>query len=233
MILGGLVVFAGFAISKLSVAPLLEYITNLQNLSNETLHELNLPLCTISTNLHMLRKKVSDEKDLKRVLRIDEACKMLQQRYDELDYMIRAQSLNTKLEEFELNLLIIQRVSFLNQIYPHFEFELFLDKTIVKSDKTGLSKTIDNLLDNGIKYSKESRKITVILQKNILSIRDYGCGMDTIELLKIFDNYYQTDKNMRGFGIGLNMVKRFCDLNSIKLLIESKPDDGTTVKLYF
>ncbi len=38
---------------------------------------------------------------------------------------------------------------------------------------------------------------------------------------------------MQGFGIGLSMVKRFCDSNNILLNFKSKPDAGTTVILKF
>jgi signal transduction histidine kinase len=38
---------------------------------------------------------------------------------------------------------------------------------------------------------------------------------------------------MKGFGIGLGMVKRFCDANAISLKFRSKPNIGTTVILKF
>ncbi|NOR57414.1 MAG: sensor histidine kinase, partial [Sulfurimonas sp.] len=39
--------------------------------------------------------------------------------------------------------------------------------------------------------------------------------------------------NMQGIGIGLSMVKRFCDTQKIQLNFKSKPDYGTTVLLKF
>ena len=38
---------------------------------------------------------------------------------------------------------------------------------------------------------------------------------------------------MQGFGIGLSMVKRFCDSNDIDLHFASTPNKGTTVSLKF
>ncbi len=70
-----------------------EHVKNLQNLSKETLHELNLPISTIKTNSQMIKKNLTNEKALKRLARIDSACLMLQQRYNELDYMIKTQTL--------------------------------------------------------------------------------------------------------------------------------------------
>lgn len=233
LILLFLISFAGVIISKLSIDPLFEHITNLQNLSKETLHELNLPISTIMANIHMLKKNLSSEKDLKRASRIESACEMLQQRYNELDYMIKLQSSNIKYETIDLHDLVNKRVEFLNQIYPHIEFTLDLIPTQIKNDKVGLSKVIDNLIDNGVKYSQTIHKIDIQLQNFTLYIKDYGCGIGETELLRVFDDYYQSNQNMKGFGIGLGMVKRFCDANSISLKFRSKPNMGTTVILKF
>ena len=71
------VILSGVMISKLSIDPLQEHIENLQVLSKETLHELNLPISTIITNSQMIKKTLEDEKSLKRLSRIDTACSML------------------------------------------------------------------------------------------------------------------------------------------------------------
>ncbi|NPA59919.1 MAG: sensor histidine kinase, partial [Epsilonproteobacteria bacterium] len=92
---------SAFMISKLAIDPLEEYMLNLQNLSKETLHELNLPISTIVTNISMLKKKTQDEKDLKRLQRVQSACDMLQKRYDELDYMIKKQTAQELKERFD------------------------------------------------------------------------------------------------------------------------------------
>ncbi len=228
-----LVAISGIFIASLGVDPLEEYVINLQNLSKETLHELNLPISTITTNTYMLKKNIMNEKDLKRLNRIETACTMLQQRYNELDYMIKKQTLQELKEKFSLDGLIRSRVDFLQGIYPHINFNLNLQKSELYSDKIGLSKVIDNIIDNGVKYSPNANIIDIKLFQNTLQIQDYGCGMDEIELLQIFDNYYQSNKNMQGFGIGLSMVKRFCDMQNIQLSFKSQPNHGTTVLLKF
>ena len=228
-----LLIFSGVVISKLSVDPLALHVENLQDLSKETLHELNLPITTIITNIHLLKKSLANEKDLKRATRIEKACQMLQERYNELDYMIKLQSSNITKEKFELDKLLKDRISFLKEIYPHVEFNLELESTQITNDKVGLSKVIDNLMDNGVKYSQNIHKINIKLQNHTLTIQDYGIGMDEVEIIQVFDNYYQSNKDMQGFGIGLSMVKRFCDRNKVLLNIKSKPNEGTIVSLIF
>ena len=227
------IVLSGIFISKLAVDPLLEYVRSLQNLSKETLHELNLPISTIITNTQMLQKNTEDEKSLKRIGRINRACEMLKERYNELDYMIKMQSRQDVEEEFWVDELVEERVAFLSKIYPQFEFNLALEKLQIKSDKKGLAKVIDNIVDNGVKYSKNSKVIDINIDDKTLFIEDFGIGMDEVELLRIFDNYYQSNSDIQGFGIGLSMVKRFCDKNSIRLSFKSQKDNGTRVELKF
>ena len=227
------VLLSAVFISKLSIDPLSEYVTNLQQLSKETLHELNLPVSTINTNAQMLKKNLIDTKSLKRLQRIETACEMLQERYNELDYMIKVQSEKDIKEAFHLDELLQKRVDFFSSFYPQVEFVTQLESTKIVNDKIGVAKVVDNIIQNGVKYSTTKKQIDITLQDNILSIKDYGCGMKEVELLKIFDTYYQSNKNMQGFGIGLSMVKRFCDTHNIGLHFESQVDIGTTVKLNF
>lgn len=232
-ILATLAIFSGVFISKLAVDPFKQHLNNIEHLSKETLHELNLPISTIKTNTQMLRKNIENEKDLKRVLRILNASNMLEQRYNELDYMIKTHTTKEINEMFDLDLLIKDRIDFLQGIYPNKKFNLDLQATQIFNDKIGLSKVIDNIVDNGIKYSQNNTDIDIILHAKQLSIQDYGQGMDENKLLRVFDTYYQGDTETKGFGIGLSLVKRFCDKQNIKLSIDSKLNDGTKIILEF
>ena len=227
------IVLSAIFISKLAIDPLQEHIVNLQSLSKETLHELNLPISTIKSNSSMLKKSNDDEKSLKRLLRIERACEMLSDRYNELDYMIKSQTQVELKEYIDLDILLKQRIDFLKEIYPTFDFKLNLSPTKIYSDKIGLSKVIDNLIDNAVKYSLDLKRIDISLEDTTLEIKDYGCGIAEVELVKIFDSYYQSNSSTKGFGIGLSMVKRFCDTNSIDLHFLSSVDSGTSVILKF
>ena len=227
------IVLSAVMMSKLAVDPLEEHIKNLRNLSKETLHELNLPITTITTNLQMLEKGIKDSKELKRIQRIKKASDMLQERYNELDYMIKTQTSQDVKESFNLDELVDDRVEFLKHIYPDVKFTINSEKTTIFNDKIGLSKVIDNIIDNGVKYSTNKKIIDIELKNYELRIVDYGKGMDEVEILHIFDRYYQNNSNMKGFGIGLNMVKRFCDTNNVELSFKSSPNNGTEVKLKF
>ena len=228
-----LIVISAVVISKLSTEPLEEYATNLEELSTNILHELNLPVATIKTNTQMLQKEIKTQKATTRLKRIETASKMIEAYYNELDYMITKQTKHEVVEEIDLENLIIQRLEFMQALYPYVKFTTLLESFWIKIDKIGLQKVIDNLIDNGIKYSKDVYQIDIKLQNGLLCIKDRGIGMDEIALLKVFDRYYQSDSSMPGFGIGLSTVKHFCDENKIKINIKSKKNNGTTLFLDF
>lgn len=223
----------GKILSKIAIEPLKEHFYHLDRFSKETLHELNLPVNTITANVSMLRKTHTDEKSQKRLERIELATKMLKERYNELDYLIKKQMEREIVETFDLARLIEERIAFLSGLYPSVQWFLELHSLEVKLDAIGMAKVIDNIIDNGVKYSSSSAKIAVTLTGRTLRIADQGCGMDEVTLMRIFDRYYQSDKTMAGYGIGLSLVKRYCDRYRIGLSVLSRVDEGTSITLEF
>lgn len=224
---------AGGVLANIAISPLREHFFYLERFSKETLHELNLPINTITANVEMLRKAHNDEKSLKRLERIQTATIMLQERYNELDYLIKKQSEREKIESFELTDLIEERIAFLRPLYANVLWQIELEPSMVVCDRIGLGKVIDNLVENGVKYSPQTAHITIKLENHILSLCDQGIGMDEITLMRIYDRYFQNDTTMPGYGIGLSIVKRYCDRHHIVLNVLSRPGEGTCVKLEF
>jgi len=224
-------VFLGKMVAKIAINPLVEHFEQLDRFSKETLHELNLPINTITANTAMLRKCHSDEKSLKRLDRIELAASMLKERYNELDYMIKKQIEKEQIERFDIADLIHERKVFLQALYPNVSWHVDVKSMEVVLDRIGMAKVIDNLVDNGVKYSLKNPEISIRLYENNLSVCDKGQGMDELELMRIFERYYQNDATMAGYGIGLGLVKRYCDRHDIGLRVESKPAEGTCVHL--
>ena len=181
-LLGILGVFSAYMLAKLATEPLMEYIEHLRSLSSQTLHELNLPIATIMTNLNMLKKGQDDPKNLKRLERIKSAADMLKQRYDELDYLIKTQTTLKIEEEFYICELLQNRVEFLQNLYPSHPIELECMEKKLIGDPVGLAKVIDNLIDNSVKYSPKGSKIIVKFDRNRLSVADSGKGIDEVDL---------------------------------------------------
>jgi two-component system, OmpR family, sensor kinase len=224
---------AGSIMARIAMTPMREHMDHLERFSKETLHELNLPINTITANVEMLRKHHSDDKSLRRLERIEVAAQMLKERYNELDYLIKKQSERETILTFDLSTLVEERLGFLRSLYPGVEWRIETNRSLVTCDRIGLGKVIDNLIENGVKYSPKNPIITVAVENNTLSICDQGIGMDEITLIRIYDRYYQNDSTVAGYGIGLNLVKRYCDRYGIALHISSRIGEGTCVKLEF
>lgn len=199
------------------------------HLVKEVLHEINLPIATIDANISLISKNLNP-KDIKRAKRIQDALKRLKRLYKQLSYSIQKDILPIDKEEFDLKDLVEDSITNLSQIYGN-RFNLNLKPLKVVADKIGLEQTVDNIIENSLKYSKDSIEISI--KDNRLIIKDYGKGMDASELLKIYDRYYQSDKNYKGQGIGLSLVKEFCDKEGIDIKINSKVNYGTEVILSF
>jgi len=223
----------GGVLAKIAITPLREHFIHLERFSKETLHELNLPINTITANVAMLRKTHNDEKSLKRLERIETAAEMLKERYNELDYLIKKQTERESIESFDLRELIEERLGFLRSLYPTVEWDVTMESCEVRLDRIGFGKVIDNLVENGVKYSPVSPCITISLYNYALTICDRGIGMDEITLMRIYDRYFQNDTTIPGYGIGLSLVKRYCDRYHINLHVSSKMGEGTCIKLEF
>ena len=87
------------------------------------------------------------------------------------------------------------------------------------------------MVHNAVKYSKHKSIIKISLQNLQLSIEDEGIGMEEDFFLQAFEHYYQEDKEHKGQGLGLGLVKEYCDRNKIKIYLNSKKDLGTKITL--
>jgi len=202
---------------------------NLLHLTKEILHELNIPLSTIQANTKLLQRTLEEnEKGLKRLSRIDDSSKRLKRLYAELVYSIKKEIHTIEKETFDVQTVVEERVSVFKLLNRN-SFILSLSSFKISVDKIGFEKMLDNILTNAMKYSEKHEPIFITLQDNILSIRDKGIGIDEIELVKIYDRYYQSDNHAYGEGIGLSLVKAYCDDEKIKIRINSNKGEGTTV----
>jgi signal transduction histidine kinase len=202
---------------------------NLLHLTKEIIHELNIPISTIRANILLLRRGLIDnQKAIKRLDRIDNSTKRLERLYSELIYSIKKEIQDIEKERFELIDLIEERVDELRVLNRN-PFKLDLEPHTIMVDRIGFEKMLDNILTNAMKYSDRDDYIIVRLKDNLLTIEDNGIGMDESELITIYERYYQSDSSIYGEGIGLALVKAYCDDEKIKIWISSQKGLGTKV----
>lgn len=111
---------------------------------------------------------------------------------------------------------------------------------LVKGDKTHLTNVLFNLIDNAIKYSQSEPHIEISTEdhKNGMYIRvkDNGIGMSREEQKHVFEKFYRVptgDKHdVKGFGIGLNYVRRVVRQHNGKIQLKSQLKSGSTFRVY-
>ena len=116
------------------------------------------------------------------------------------------------------------------------QFESSQSNIMVNAQETHLKSVIANLLDNAIKYSPSPAKIKIEIKQNadhvVLTVSDKGLGIKKEHLTKIFDNLYRVPTgdlhDVKGFGLGLNYVKKVCDGYGWLLKVNSTFGKGTT-----
>ncbi len=220
----------GYIISAHLLAPKAELDANLSQLSSEILHELNIPLSTIKANTALLKKRTENEKSLQRLVRIEASSVRLERLYKELVYSINKEIHPIEKESLFLKPLLQERIEIL-EAFGRNRFSLDVGEKVIEIDKIGFEKMIDNLLMNAMKYSSKESLIKVTLKENTLMIIDEGIGMDETQLLRVYERYYQSDTKREGQGIGLALVKAYCDDEGIEIQIQSEKGLGTSVNL--
>jgi len=232
VLLGVLLSFSiGYIIVSYTLSSLFKTNRFLDILLKDTLHELNIPLSVIKANLQMLQIDEHDGKKQKRLERIALASDDLYVLYKEVDYYIKKEIHEDVKEHFFLDELVKRVIEKQKEIVEDIEIRTNILHVELFGDKHGLSKVLSNLLHNAIKYNKNNHPIEMLLNKNHLSIKDQGIGMSEAELFLAFDRYYQVDTTKEGYGIGLSLVKAYCDESKISMRINSQKDKGTEVIL--
>lgn len=215
----GLVLY--LVLSKTIFDPLFKSDENLQKTVKETLHELNIPISTIKLNTQMLEKKLTDEKAIKRLNRIKLASNELLKLYEDMEYHIKKEIDRVDIVSFSLLEVIEHSLNKFDDLKKDIKIEVDVEDIYIQSDKNGFQKMIDNLISNALKYNLEQDGFIKISYKDKnLTVFNTGKEIDTKNLFVIFDKFFQEDSKKTGFGLGLFMVKEFCDKNKIAIKIE-------------
>ncbi|OQR42111.1 two-component sensor histidine kinase [Aliarcobacter cryaerophilus] len=220
-----LLLFVGYFIAKLFLKPMRESIQMLDRFIKDTTHELNTPIAA---------KDNIDEKLAKKINRIEIGAKTISNIYEDLTFVSLNNQIISNNEKLNFSQILNQRVDFFKSIANSKQIEFILDikeNVFIVCDIKKLSKLIDNILSNAIKYNKFQGFIKVTLKDKILIIEDSGKGMSKDNLANLFTRYKRFDKSVGGFGIGLNIVSLIAKEYDLKIDVISKIDVGTRIKI--
>jgi two-component system, OmpR family, sensor kinase len=220
---------SSFFVIKQSVEPYRKLNQYLDDFLKDAMHELKTPIGVARINADMLQLRLKNDKY---ILRIKSALKNMTVIYEDLEYYMQQNVVKDEKRNIDFSNFLEKRVEFFNDlaVSKNIKIENTIEKNImINFNEIELFRIIDNNISNAIKYSKDSSKISVVLENKGEGLRliftDEGIGINDTK--KIFERYYRGDKITGGFGIGLSIVKNICQKNKIKIEVYSEINNGS------
>ena len=222
-------------------ANLVKSTTELERFAYAASHDLKNPLVAIKGFLGLLSKDIRTG-DSERVARdmqhIALATDQMDRSLDGLLKITRVSLVEDTPQRFSLGELCEEVKNGLQEIVTRndIEIEIVPDMPEVYADKSQISDTVRNILENAIKFCREdvNLKISVSaeLQDNRVQcrIKDNGIGIDPRYLDRIFGLFEQLDQNIDGTGVGLALVKRIIESHGQKVwAVSDGKREGTSI----
>lgn len=107
--------------------------------------------------------------------------------------------------------------------------DINLKDVTIDTDRNLIYKVVDNLISNAVNYTKCGEDIKIVLNKDSLSIINYGGRISNDLLPHIFEPFVSSSSENRGHGLGLYIVAFYCkllglkiEINNIKNAVEAK-----------
>lgn len=206
---------------------------------SEAAHELRAPLSVIVSSLELLKHELGTAPDT--VMNIIKTLQGETGRFtallnDLLDVSkIKSIGLHIQKEERDMGQLLHRVVDELRMIYTTHTLIIEEDDTRVSvmCDEERIAQVITNLISNAVKYSPQSNKVVIRLEKHahavVVCVQDFGIGIAKEEQEKIFDIFYRAKSRSRipGTGLGLFLTAEIITAHKGRLWVTSKPDKGS------
>jgi len=223
----------GLYLAKLFLKPMRDSIVLLDRFIKDTTHELNTPLSSILANIEMMDTEIMVDKNKKKLNRINIAAKTVSTLYKDLTFLTLEQEKVNHDENIDIKILLHDRVEYFYILAQskHITFQLDLQEAMIFMDKQKLTRVIDNLVSNAIKYNKRGGELGITLKQGKLVIWDTGIGIIEKQIPYIFDRYIRFNQSEGGFGVGLSIVKKILNEYHIKIEVLSKKNQGTKMVL--
>ena len=209
-------------------------------------HELRSPLTRLNVALELARKKVQDEGASSSLERIEQEALRLDELIGEVLMLTKLRALQRPREQVDVDLaqLIEEVVD-----DAHFEAES-VDKSVetnvaasckVIGSRELLRRALENVVRNGVKYTRDKTKILVSLKTEdheaIISVKDQGKGVDEELLPRLFTPFFRAapdrDRETGGVGLGLAITEGAVLLHGGSVSAENAKEGGfvVTIKL--
>jgi two-component system phosphate regulon sensor histidine kinase PhoR len=208
-------------------------------------HELRTPLASLSGFIETLQGPARDDSEAqKRFLSImmEQATRMARL----IDDLLSLSSIELKEsiqpeQQIDLVAIVRQVTDSLQPLARERDVEIMIDfpsaPLRVRGDSDELIRVFENLVENALKYGASGKRVEINLasdSKNsaIVTVRDYGPGIDPTHLPRLTERFYRADimesRAQGGTGLGLALVKHILNRHHGRLSIDSKLGEGAT-----
>jgi two-component system, OmpR family, phosphate regulon sensor histidine kinase PhoR len=208
-------------------------------------HELKTPIFNIQGYILTLLEGGIDDPAINKLYleRTERSINRMISIVEDLESITRLESgeLKLKHERFDIVKLVEEVFDLEQMLAGEREVTLELSRKperpiYVKADKKRITEVLNNLINNGIKYSKRKGYIKVgfyDMEEHIMvEVADNGIGMEKKDLPRVFERFYRVDKSRTreqgGTGLGLSIVKHIIEAHNQTINVKSAVDEGTT-----
>lgn len=212
---------------------------------NNMTHEFKTPIATINLALDSIKnpKIISDnEKVLRYVKMIRDENKRMHAQVENVLRISKLEKnqLDVTKEKVDVHDLLKEAITHVDLLIKssggYIKLNLNAHATEVLANPFHFESIIVNMLDNAIKYSSESPKITISTENSpkniIIKIADKGIGMSKSVQKNIFKKFYREETgnihNVKGHGLGLAYVKKIVEIHQGEIYVESEKGKGST-----
>jgi signal transduction histidine kinase len=214
-------------------------------------HEIRTPLNTILCSTELIKEETENklDKEIKSFFPIISlAGKRLIKTIDSILNMSELQTGSYEVEIKEID--VVDEI--LKYLVQEFRYaagnkNIIIRETIesndnkINADQYSVEQIFTNLLDNAIKYTDKGEiQIRVYRdQENKLSIdlKDTGIGIDNAFIPDLFEafrqEYHGYSRKFEGNGLGLSLVKKYCELNNAHIKVKSEKGVGSIFTVTF
>lgn len=219
-----------------------------EDFSHALIHDMKSPLNTIYAAVDQWKKGALDKNPEMRTQFGETAITQvlnLQALVDKILTIARLEKNNLTLDERLFNLPkmcqeLVDKFSVQSKKKVQFNLHLNLEEEQILADPTYLLNAVSNLIDNAIKYSNDPVVIDISCRMNnnklYIKVRDNGFGISKSDQLKIFEKFERGAaigrKGAKGFGLGLNYVKRVAEAHGGTVAVSSIEGQGSEFVLF-
>ncbi len=233
-----IVLLIGYKFIDNVAANIEESFSRLKIFNSNVSHELKTPLTIMKGEIEVAL--MNDECDKELLLSLLNEINYINEITDKLLFLTKKGSLSKQnFQEIDIEDIILE-------LFEKYRKKILINLNIeedkeyyIKGDKTLLMIAISNLIENSIKYGANKLDISMKKEKNkiILKIKDNGIGIPKEKLPFIFDEFYRVDesrnKKVKGFGLGLSIVRSIITLHNGKIKLNSDEQNGVEAVIEF